>query len=243
MRVELEAIEVERQGTSILTGVDLVCEPGTVTVVLGHSGAGLTTLLKVAAGLIAPTRGRVLLDGQALDTLDERARRKLQTRNGFAFQDAALWANTNLLGNFSLPLRAKYPDLDLDAQQRLIHATLNSWGFAADLNLRPAMLSQGQRKVASFLRALIPGPEAIFLDEPLASLDRRWRQQVRRTMAELREAGVTVLTAGHHAELAGSLADQLVVLDQGRVLAVGPTEAVTGTDDPRVRAILGDDGD
>jgi ABC-type transporter Mla maintaining outer membrane lipid asymmetry ATPase subunit MlaF len=228
MRIELQAVEVERHGKTILAGVDLVCEPGTLTVILGQSGAGLTTLLKVAAGLIVPTRGRVRYDGHALDSLDERARQALQTRTGFVFQDAALWANTDLLGNFSLPLRAKYPDLDADAQQRLIHATLNSWGFPADLKRRPAMLSHGQQKVASFLRALIPGPEAMFLDEPMSSMDRRWRQEVRRTVAELREAGVTVLAGGHDAELTGALADQVLVLEQGRVRAAGPADGVSG---------------
>ena len=238
MRIELQGVTVAHRDRTVLADVDLVCAAGTVTVIVGHSGAGLTTLLKTAAGLLPPTRGRVLHDGQVLDVLDERQARRHQTRTGFAFQDAALWANTNLRNNLALPLRAKFPDLGPAEEQRRIDSALNSCQVPVDLNLRPAMLSQGQQKVLSILRALIPGPEAVFLDEPLASLDRRWRAALRRAVGALRQDGVTVVVAGHEAELADLQADQLVVLADGRVLAAGPPDAVMDLDEPRVRALL-----
>lgn len=240
MRIELQKVTVERAGRRILDGVDAVFEPGLLTMVLGRSGAGLTTLLKTAAGLIEPGGGRVLYDGRALADLDARERRVLQTRTGFVFQDAALWANSSLLANLDLPLQAKFPDLGPAARRDRIDSVLNSCGFAADLNLRPAMLSLGQRKVVSFLRAVVPDPEALFLDEPTGSLDRHWRRALLRIVAERRRQGTTLAVAGHDVRLAEAPADRLVVLDRGRVLAAGDRDEVLAAVDPQVAAIVHD---
>lgn len=240
MRIELQGVSVERKGRTILHEVEATLEPGCMTVILGRSGAGLSTLLKVAAGLIQPTTGRVLYGGRALDTLDSSSQQALQTRTGFMFQDAALWANTSLATNLDLPLQAKFPDLGPAERRRLIDSALNSCGFAADLNIRPAMLSHGQQKVVSFLRALVPGPEALFLDEPMASMDLRWRGILIRILGELREQGVTLAAVSHRAELTRVMADHLVVLHEGRVLASGPADEVRATPDPLVGEILRD---
>jgi len=209
MRIELQAVSVERQGQWILREIDLTLEPGRLTVILGRGGAGLSTLLKTAAGLVQPSRGRVLYDSQALDSLDLRQVLALQSRTGFMFQDAALWANSDLATNLDLPLQSRFPDLDADARRRLVDMALNSCGFAADLTLRPAMLSLGQQKVVSFLRAVTPGPEALFLDEPMASMDHRWRGMLARTLDDLRTQQVTLATVCHDTELIESVADQL----------------------------------
>lgn len=240
MRIELQKVTVERGGRRILDGVDAVFEPGRLTVILGRSGAGLTTLLKTAAGLIEPGGGRVLYDGRALADLDARARRTLQTRTGFVFQDAALWANSSLLANLDLPLQAKFPGLGPAARRERIDSALNSFGFAADLKDRPATLSLGQQKVVSFLRALVPDPEALFLDEPTASLDQHWRGTLLRVLDERRRQGATLAAAGHDARLTGTMADRLVVLHEGRVLAAGTRDEVLAAADPLVGAIVND---
>jgi ABC-type multidrug transport system ATPase subunit len=240
VRIELQGVTVERRGRAILHEVDATLEPGRLTVILGRSGAGLSTLLKTAAGLIPPTAGRILYDGRALATLDGRSRQALQTRTGFMFQDAALWANTSLAANLDLPLQAKFPGLDPAERRRRIDSALNSCGFVADLERRPAMLSHGQQKVVSFLRALIPGPEALFLDEPMASMDQRWRRILIRILGEQREQGVTLAAVSHDAELTRVLADRLLVLHEGRVLASGSPDEVRAVSDPLVGEILRD---
>ncbi|MEZ4388085.1 MAG: ATP-binding cassette domain-containing protein [Candidatus Krumholzibacteriia bacterium] len=240
MRIELQNVSVERRGRRILDRVDAVFAPGQMTVVLGRSGAGLSTLLKTAAGLVQPTGGQVLYDGQALANLDHRRRQALQTRTGFMFQDAALWANSSLLVNLDLPLQAKFPGLGPAERRVRIDTALNSCGFAADLRLRPAMLSHGQQTMVSFLRAIAPGPEALFLDEPMAAMDQRWRGILIRVLGELRAQGAAVVAVSHDAELARVLADRLVILADGRVLADGAPEAVRESSDPAVREILHD---
>jgi len=238
VRIELQQLTVERQGRVILDAVDLVFPAGSTTVVMGHSGAGLSSLLKVAAGLIAPERGRVLQGGCDLASLAGQELQRQQTRTGFVFQDAALWANTNLLTNLDLPLQARNPDLDAVDRRQRIDSVLNSTGFRADLKQRPATLSLGQQKVVSFLRAVIPEPEALFLDEAMASLDRHWRQEMLRVLGELRERQVTLVAASHDGELARTLADRLVVLHAGRVLAAGTVAEVQSVPDPLIREIV-----
>lgn len=238
MRIELQKVTVERGGRRILDGVDAVFESGRLTLVLGRSGAGLTTLLKTAAGLIEPNAGRVLHDGRALADLDARERRALQIRTGFVFQDAALWANSSLLANLDLPLQAKFPDLGPAARRERIDSALNSCGFAADLNQRPAMLSLGQRKVVSFLRAVVPDPEALFLDDPTGWLDPHWRRALLRIVAERRRRGTTLVLAGHGVRQDEAPADRMVVLHRGRVLAAGGRDEVLAAADPQVAAIV-----
>lgn len=240
MRIELHGVTVERGGRRILDGVDAVFEPGRTAAVLGCAGAGLTTLLKTAAGLIVPSGGRVIHDGRTLADLDARERRTLQTRTGFVFQDAALWANSSLLANLDLPLQAKYPDLGPAARRERIDSVLNSCGFAADLNLRPAALPLGLQKVVSCLRALVADPEVLFLDEPTASLDREWRRTLARILDERRRRGTALILAGHDAGPITATADQLVVLHRGRVLAAGPRDEVLAAADPQVAAIVHD---
>lgn len=240
MRIELQDVTVERGGRRVLDGVDAVLDPGRFTVIMGHSGAGLSTLLKAAAGLIEPGGGRVVYDGRSLADLDGRERRALQTRTGFVFQDAALWANSTLLANLDLPLQAKHPDLGPAARWERIDSVLNSCGFAADLMGRPAMLSLGRQKVLSFLRALVPDPEALFLDEPTASLDQHGCSTLVRILDERRRQGRTLAAVTHDVRLAEAMADDLVILHEGRVLAAGPRDDVLAAADPQVRAIVHD---
>lgn len=219
MRVELQQVWVELGGRTILRGIDLQLEPGAVTVIGGRSGAGLSTLLKTAAGLLTPQSGRVVYDGQDLAGLDARARQRLQTRTGFMFQDAALWANQTLSANLELPLRAKDPDQPAAARQRRIEAALAACGWTAALDQRPVQLSLGEQKMLAFLRAVVPGPEVLFLDEPLAALDGRWRQRLLGQLAELRTRGVTVAVVSQDPDPLSPVVDSLLDLDGGRVRA------------------------
>ncbi|MFH1843243.1 MAG: ATP-binding cassette domain-containing protein [bacterium] len=240
MQIELQNVTVELGGDPVLREIDLVLPAGQATVIRGGSGCGKTVLLKTAAGLIPPTRGRVLYDGQDLAALTDRENRRLQTRTGFGFQDAALWANMNLAANLDLPLQAKYPDLDAVARRRRIDDILESFGLSEDLMIRPVALSEGQQKVFSFLRALIPGPEALFLDKPTTGLDGRWINLVLHKLHELRDRGVTLVTVSNNPEVTADLADQLVIVRRGRVLAAGPREEILASSRPEIQEILHD---
>jgi phospholipid/cholesterol/gamma-HCH transport system ATP-binding protein len=174
-------------------------------------------LLKTAAGLIPPSAGRVLYDGVDYVTLPEQDRARLQTRTGFQFQDAALWANLPVAANLDLPLQAKFPRLDRRARNRRLAAAIEEFGVPLDPTRRPVDFSLGEQKLISFLRAVIPGPEALFLDEPLAWLDHGLADLIREQIAALRDRGVAIILGSHDPHLLEDLADSLIVLEDGRL--------------------------
>jgi phospholipid/cholesterol/gamma-HCH transport system ATP-binding protein len=238
MRVELQQVTVERTGQIILDGVDLDLAPGRMSVVLGRSGAGLSTLLKTAAGLLAPADGCVLYDGCDIAMLDARKRRSLQARTGFMFQDAALWANQDLASNFDLPLRVKYPAQSARQRRERIASVLQACGWSISLDRRPVDLSLGEQKMASFLRAVIPGPEVLFLDEPMASLDGHWREILIRRLQEMRSREVTIAAVSQDPSLVADLADEIVILSRGSVLAQAAPAEIARSSDPEIRSIM-----
>ena len=238
MLIELKNITVRLGGKSILQNIDLKLEPHRITGIFGSSGSGLSILLKTAAGLIPASKGQVLYDGRSLDTFGHKENRQLQTRTGFMFQDAALWANMSLAANLALPLQAKFPDLNKEEIKQKIDTSLQQYGFSVDTNLRPVDISQGQKKFISFLRAVIPGPEALFLDEPVASMDRSWAAKISGEISALQAKGTTVVLAGNQYESTFDMADHLVILHHGQILAQGDREEIVHSSDPEVRSIL-----
>lgn len=227
MRIELRNVDVELGGRRILHGIDLEFGPGEITAVRGRSGSGLSVLLKTAAGLIAPTTGTVFYDDRGYDSLGEQETTQLQTRTGFMFQDAALWANMSLAANLDLPLRAKFPRQDAAERRRRVTDALERFGVSLDLGKRPVDLSLGEQKFLSFLRAVLPEPEAILLDDPLAGMDDRSAEILLNHLAEMKADGVTVVLGSHGSDTATDLADRHFILDQGSILA-----AQTGTETP-----------
>lgn len=213
----MKNVMLELKGRPVLRQVDLVFSPGSLTVIQGRSGAGLSVLLKTAAGLLLPTSGQVLYDGQAYAAMNEKQRQQLQTRTGFVFQDAALWANMSLGANLHLPLQVKHPASSFAERQEKIEEVLQQHGFSVDLNLRPVDLSQGQQKFLAFLRAVIPQPEALFLDDPLAGMDPRWTKTVIRALEQLRSRGVALVLGNHNSLVPRELCDRVVHLEQGRI--------------------------
>ena len=210
---------MELGGRSILCGIDLQFAPGEIAAISGPSGSGLTVLLKTAAGLGAPSAGGVYYDDRCYASLGERKTTRLQTETGFMFQDAALWANMSLAANLDLPLQAKFPQLTAAARRKLVAEALERFGISIDLTKRPVDLSLGEQKFLSFLRAALPEPKVIFLDEPLAGMDDRSAEILLKKLSEMKTRGATVVLGSHGSDAAIDRADRLVTLDHGRILA------------------------
>ena len=238
MRIELRNVDVDLGGQPILRDINLGFEPGQITAVVGRSGCGLSVFLKTAAGLIPPSKGCVLYDDRDLDSLDESEKARLQARTGFMFQDAALWSNMSLASNLDLPLQTKFPDLDEFGRRQRVTDAFEEFGISLDLNQRPVELSQGEQKFMSFLRAVLPEPEAMFLDTPIALLDGSWVEIIMRKLAEMRAAGVVIVLGSHSSHLPVGLADSVVILKQGSVLAADHVQEICKTSDPEIRQIL-----
>jgi ABC-type transporter Mla maintaining outer membrane lipid asymmetry ATPase subunit MlaF len=205
---------------------------------MGPSGCGKTTLLKVAAGLIPPDGGKVRWQGRDLLALSDKAVHEMRATSGFDFQDGALWENKTIHENLALPLQVHFPRLSHVERDRRVGRALERAGLQETAGQRPAALSGGERKIVSFLRALITEPTLVFLDEPTLSIDHAMSARIGQMIHELKARGATIIAVTHEATLATALADRLVVLDAGRVIAEGPFDEVKRTPVARVRSIL-----
>ncbi|MGV7034741.1 molybdenum ABC transporter ATP-binding protein [Methylobacterium symbioticum] len=197
---------------------------GGVTALFGRSGSGKTTLVNVVGGLVRPDRGRVVLDGETL--LDTEARRFVpphRRRIGYVFQESRLFPHLNVRGNllFGRRLAQVSDGIGFDAVVELL-------GIAPLLGRRPAGLSGGERQRVAIGRALLARPRLLLMDEPLAALDEARKAEILPFLERLRDLGrVPIVYVSHALAEVTRLADRIVVLEEGRVVASGSVDAVT----------------
>jgi thiamine transport system ATP-binding protein len=219
-RLDVESLDVQLGGASVLAGVSLTAPAGRTTAVLGPSGGGKSTLLRAVAGLIRPSTGRVLLDG--VDVTSVPAHRR---GVGLAFQDLALFPHRDVGANIGFGLRMQ--GVTGEEIARRTAEVLDLVGLPGFARRGVDTLSGGEAQRVALARALAPGPGVLCLDEPLAALDRVLHD---RLVGELHTlfatVGTTVVLVTHDQREALALADHLVVLGSGYVLQAGPPQQV-----------------
>ena len=200
-----------------------------VTALFGPSGCGKSTILGAIAGLLPPREGRVTLDGAVLlDTARGVAVPPERRRCAVVFQDARLFPHLSVESNLRYGLRRAPPDAAGPGLEEVV-ALL---GIAPLLARRPGRLSGGERQRVALGRALLARPRILLMDEPLAALDAARRAEVLPFLARLRDAArIPILYVTHALDEVDALADELVLLDGGRVLAAGPVEALSARAD------------
>ncbi len=198
-------------------GVSLEIAPGEVVALVGQSGCGKTTLLRIAAGLERPTGGRVLLDGREISgpmSFVPPERRGI----GFMFQDYALFPHLTNLANVMFGLRG----LARADAERTAQLALDRVGLGGLANEYPHALSGGEQQRVALARAIAPRPAVILMDEPFSGLDRRLRDATRAdTLAILREARATAFIVTHDPEEAMRIADRIALMREGKLIEVG----------------------
>ncbi|MFW6313717.1 MAG: ABC transporter ATP-binding protein [Spirochaetota bacterium] len=233
-------VSIAHEGTSVLEAVSLTFAAEACTVIMGPSGSGKSTLLKAAAGLGVPDAGHVEILGVDPAKASDRDIEALRKRNGFVFQDGALWQNLTLYQNLALPLQYHYAELGEPEIRRRIDVLLRELGATARLTLRPSQVSAGERKIVSFMRAIIGDPRLIFMDEPTTSVDTERVDLLIRKLRELKQRRRTIIAVTHNARIASQIADHLVVMKKGRILRSGTLREVSRSGDPEVERILTD---
>jgi iron(III) transport system ATP-binding protein len=196
--------------------------PGEILCLLGRSGCGKTTLLRLAAGVEEPTVGRILIDGREVAG-DKQFLPPEQRGVGLMFQDFALFPHLTNLANVMFGLKAM-PRHEAEREARL---ALGRVGLAAHANTYPHMLSGGEQQRVALARAVAPRPSVLLMDEPFSGLDRRLRDEVREeTMAVLQESHVTCLIVTHDPEEALRMADRVAVMRAGALVQVAEPEEI-----------------
>jgi phospholipid/cholesterol/gamma-HCH transport system ATP-binding protein len=222
----------------ILHGVSFDVLAGETVVILGGSGSGKSTLLRTLVGLERPTSGDVILRGKNLCALSEEEWRELRQHIGISFQSGALFGSMTVGENVALPL-LEHTQLDPATIEIMIRLKLNEVGLSGYEDYMPAQLSGGMKKRAAVARAMAMDPEILFFDEPSAGLDPIIAAGIDQLLLKLKEAfGITIIVVTHELASAFLIADRMVLLDKGHIVAVGTTAELQSSAHPRVRQFL-----
>ncbi len=229
--VEFAEVSKHYGDVHAVDGVSLRVETGEFATILGPSGSGKTTMLSLIAGIAAPTSGAILIGGRDVTNL------KAADRNvGLVFQSYALFPHMSVADNVAFPLKVRRvakSEIASRVKEALALVRLEEYGAR-----KPSQLSGGQQQRVALARAIVFKPDILLLDEPLAALDRKLREDVRAEIHGLqRRLGITTLMVTHDQDEALSLSDRIVVLDQGRVQQIDTP--FTAYHQPRNRFVAG----
>lgn len=218
---------VKRYGDkTILDGIDLRVERGETVVVIGGSGCGKTTLARLIVGLEAPTEGEIFVEGVEMTTLRRSARGPMRGRFAMVFQRAALLDSLTVFDNVAFPLREETA-LDEDAIQERVLVQLRELGIEDAAQKLPGELSGGMAKRVGIARAMVIEPEILVYDEPTSGLDPISSRVVDGLIEQMRARFfVTSIVITHDMVTAYEIADRVLLLAHGRIVADGPPEMV-----------------
>ncbi|MEA2934909.1 MAG: iron(III) transport system ATP-binding protein [Variibacter sp.] len=221
-RLTFDGVSHRYGGVEAVSDFSLDVAPGEIVCLLGQSGCGKTTLLRLAAGVEFPTSGRILVNGQ--DVTSGATMLPPEERGiGLVFQDFALFPHLSNLDNVMFGLRS----LSRSEAEREARRALDRVGLAHLASAFPHMLSGGEQQRVALARAVAPRPNVLLMDEPFSGLDRRLRTQVRDdTLAVLREARVTCIIVTHDPEEALRLGDRIALMRAGRLVQVAEPETI-----------------
>lgn len=227
----------------VLFNINFVIPRNQITVIMGVSGCGKTTLLRHLIGLKKTCPGQVFVEGQDLGKFRESELTSYRRRIGVLFQNGALFNSLTVTENIAVPLKVhtRLPERNI----RIIALMkLSLVGLADFADYMPSQLSGGMRKRAGLARALAMDPEILFVDEPSSGLDPINAAGLDNLIVELRDVyGMTIVVVTHELESAFRVADQMIVMDQGKVLVAGSPSEVRSCKDRRVKQFLRRDAD
>jgi len=236
--IAIRNLRVAYGDREILHGVTFDVPAGETVVILGGSGSGKSTLLRTLVGLEAPTSGEVIVRGKDLQKLTSEEWRDLRQHIGISFQSGALFGSMTVGENVALALQ-EHTQLDPATIEIMVRLKLNEVGLNGYENYMPAQLSGGMKKRAAVARAMAMDPEILFFDEPSAGLDPIIAAGIDELLLKLKEAfGITIIVVTHELASAFLIADRMVLLDKGHIVANGTPEELKESSHPRVRQFL-----
>ena len=235
--ISAQNLTLSYSGIQILRGIDVALPAGQTLALLGPSGCGKTTLLRLVAGLLAPTTGDISINGQMVagpGVFVPPEKRQL----GMVFQDYALWPHLTVAGNVAFPL--EMAGIGRAEREARVTAALDRVGLGAMAARSPAALSGGQQQRVAIARAIVGEPRIVLFDEPLSNLDRELREtMVAELGALIRGLGLTAIYVTHDQSEALTLADQVAVMEAGQIAQLAtPEHLVEQPASPKVAEFL-----
>ncbi|MDR3370010.1 ABC transporter ATP-binding protein [Rhodoferax sp.] len=218
----------------ILDGISLAIPRGKVTALMGASGGGKTTILRLIGGQIRAQQGQVLFDGQDVTPMTQPELYKMRRRMGMLFQFGALFVDLNVFENVAFPLR-EHTDLSDALIRDIVLMKLNAVGLRGARDLMPSDLSGGMARRVAMARAIALDPELVMYDEPFAGLDPISLGTAARLIRQLNDAmGLTSIFVSHDLEQTFAIADHVIILANGKIATQGTPDEVRHSTDPLV---------
>ncbi len=223
----------------VLDNITLSIEKGRTTVVIGPSGCGKTVLIKHFIVLLRPSAGEVFFEGRRVDNLSERELNGVRTHFGYLFQEGALFDSMSVAENIMFPIRQHYEIKDWREVEEIIKAKLAMVGLDGFQHYFPANLSGGQRKRVALARAIALNPEVVLYDEPTTGLDPIRADIINELILKLeRELGVTTVVVTHDMKSAYKVADRIIMLHNGKIVADGDADHIRNHPHPVVQQFI-----
>ncbi len=233
--LSLQNITKSFRGTPVLNNVSLNFEQGKFTCLLGSSGSGKSTILRLIAGLEKLDDGKIILNGKLANENRKILISASQREIGFIFQDLALWPHFTVYENIAFGLNVK----KTDKTKSKISEILDFFGIDGHRNKYPSQLSGGQQQLVAIARSLVLNPKILLMDEPLASLDVKLKSKIRNQIKDLiNNFSVTIIYVTHDHHEAFNLADEIVVLNEGKIEATGSPEEIQQSKNAYVKEFI-----
>lgn len=226
MKLEVTGLTKRYGATRALDGLSLPVETARVLVLIGPSGGGKSTLLRVLGGLETPDSGIVRINDHPLLS-DPKGLQVYRRRNGFLFQQFNLFPHLTAKRNIALPLEKVHGHSPAKARE-IAEQALDRFGLIDHADKLPAQLSGGQQQRVGIARAVAHQPEVLFLDEPTSALDPEMTAEVLELIQELAEAGQDIILSTHEMGFARAVADQVAFVAAGKIEELSPPAELFG---------------
>jgi phospholipid/cholesterol/gamma-HCH transport system ATP-binding protein len=231
-------LRVRYGSREVLHGLTFDVRQGETLVVIGGSGSGKSTMLRTLVGLEKPSSGQVRIKGVDITKASTREMDVIRKRIGMAFQGGALIGSMSVGGNIALPL-LEHTALERSTIEVMVRIKLEQVGLSGCDHYSPSQLSGGMKKRTAFARAMALDPEILFFDEPSAGLDPITAAGIDDLILNLKKAyALTMVVVTHELASAFLIADRIILIDRGNIVAMGTVEDVRNSQHPRVRQFL-----
>jgi len=241
--VDIKNMTFKREERAIYEDINISIPKGKVTAIMGPSGIGKTTLLRLIGGQLKPQSGEILFDGQDIPTLSRAKLYDVRKRMSMLFQSGALFSEMNVFDNIAFPIR-EHTQLSEDIIEKMVLMKLEAVGLRGAKTLKPSELSGGMARRAALARAIALDPELIMYDEPFAGQDPISMGVIVRLIKSLNEAlGLTSIVVSHDVAEVMSIADYIYIIAEQKVIGHGTAEEIAQNSSPLVQQFVQGEAD
>ena len=241
--VKIRGLHFARGSSRIFTGVDIDIPRGKITAIMGPSGTGKTTLLKLIGGQIKPQQGTIHFHGENIPSMRTRKLYEVRKKMGMLFQSGALLTDMSVYDNIAFPLRehTRLPEVMI---RDLVIMKLQAVGLRGARHLMPSELSGGMARRAALARAIALDPEMILYDEPFTGQDPISMGVLVQLIRSMNEAlGLTSVIVSHDIEETMAIADKVYIISQGKVVGHGSPDEIDKSDSPWINQFVHGEAD